>query len=464
MSAATDPKQEESGFLMVVKWILLRLWAFPTVAIIVIGSCFFVGLIVGQRWGQLVLCCIVITAAYLGDRLLLSGKLLRTYRAWANAHTAVHRVRLIWPDLMQRLGLSYRTPDGALQFPRVRQVEDNNGRLRIVFDSLSTQHLGDFDNLAERFRTAFGGVRVSLVERAAGTYELNVIRTDPLVNGFTVTPEACLPGDTMSAQFGIAESGYQLRLPLDQNHALFGGIPGAGKSVALNVAMSSIANEPAVQIIGIDCRRGMEFTDWSPRLSALAIDQESALDLLRDVKKIAIARADALTASGYRKQADKGYTVDEPLFVVVIDECAELFDTSTPEAKKLSSELVGLVSQIIRVYGRAGGISMVLATQKPTTDAIPSIIRDNVSFRVAFRCKTPEQARAIFGDSASSSISPTRIGHEQKGYCVFEDERANHVMGRSAFVSAESVRQIATASASLRRPLSDFIPTSDDVS
>lgn len=453
-----EPSVIEQALRMFFKWALLRLWAYPTVAALIFGSLVLLGLVIGQRWLQLLGLLLVVGGAYALDRYLLQGRALASYRRWASARALKYKVRFMWDDLMDDLRLLMKYPNGHISRPRVVAVEDSNGAIVVIFDCLATQHLGDFESNAERFRTAFGGLRVSFKELAPGRFQMRVTRSDPLSTGTTVTASAARRGTTAGVPFGVLDTGAPMVLPLDQNHSLLGGIPGAGKSVSLNVALSGIAFDPAVQIVGVDCKEGIELTDWTPRLSALATDQESALAVLKDVGRMATLRARAIRDAGYRKQSDKGYTSEEPLWVIVVDECAELFDTSTPEAKKLTGELVGVISRLIRVTGRAGGISVLLATQKPTVDAIPSIIRDNVSYRVAFRCMTQEQVRAIFGDSGNGVVSPVSISSEQKGYCVVKDSESRLVMGRSAFIAEDTVRQIASGSSFLRRPLSEFLP------
>lgn len=58
-------------------------------------------------------------------------------------------------------------------------------------------------------------------------------------------------------------------------------------------------------------------------------------------------------------------------------------NTDTKAAKEFSNSLRDLIAR-----GRAAGIIVMLAAQKPSADTVPSAIRDLVGLRLAFRCAT----------------------------------------------------------------------------
>ncbi|HEV2360167.1 MAG TPA: hypothetical protein VGS21_00550, partial [Acidimicrobiales bacterium] len=145
-------------------------------------------------------------------------------------------------------------------------------------------------------------------------------------------------------------------------------------------------------------------------------DLEEASDALDALRREMEARFGRLLARRSRKveQGDP-----EPIVVVVIDELAfYVAGTDKRQSQDFSDRLRDIVAR-----GRAAGIVVVAATQKPSTDLIPSALRDNFSFRLAHRCATRDASDTILGagwaslDYSASSIDPAQRG---VGYLLAE--------------------------------------------
>lgn len=295
------------------------------------------------------------------------------------------------------------------------------------------------------------------VQRARpGHVWITPVSADPLATSVTLTPDSLHPAvDLSSVPLGMTEDGDVWSLPLDQTSSVFGGVPGAGKSVAINVLLANVSHRPDVQLIGIDLKGGLELGDWEPRCAAVAFDQAAALSVLDRLHLLHKARMQLLRTAGYASMANHGYSVDHPLYLVVVDEAAELFspEGSSKEAKVLASDLLAQTSRIVRLC-RATGIVVLLATQKPTADSLPTIIRDNAPAKTAFRCTTAEQAVSILGDAArSAEFAPTDIGIAEKGVAVTADADGVLRRVRSFYISEVSRRAVVAATAHLARPL-----------
>lgn len=335
---------------------------------------------------------------------------------------------------------------------------------------LRGQVADSFSKSAQMLADAWSVPSVRVVQESPSEVQLTLVVTDPLNRSLEVTLDSRPAGSPEGVAVGVTESGDPLFFPLDQANSVVGGIPGSGKSVCLNALLAGITARPDVQVIGIDCKAGVEFYDWQPRLSAFAQDQESALEVLQALDELGKRRLNSLRGSGFKSQSRKGYTVGEPMIVVIIDECAELFiaEGSSKEAKARANDLQVLVSRGVRLY-RAAGISYVLATQKPTTDVIPSVIRDNCRFRLAFRCTTEEQAVAIMGSEIrGSDVSPVAIpdGSQFKGYAVLGDDAGAYTRGRGYFIEESTCQELALNTAAHRVPLDEIAiggPSSGDL-
>jgi S-DNA-T family DNA segregation ATPase FtsK/SpoIIIE len=127
-------------------------------------------------------------------------------------------------------------------------------------------------------------------------------------------------------------------------------------------------------------------------------------------------RYGVLLSSGLRK-IERGSTFG--LHVVAIDELAFYMRGGTKDERtELSETMRDLISR-----GRAAGMIVIAATQKPSNDIVPTYVRDLFSFRMALRCTTPEASDTILGQGwakegfSASTLDPTSRG---VGYLLAE--------------------------------------------
>lgn len=321
------------------------------------------------------------------------------------------------------------------------------------------QTVEDWEEASTALATSFQAKEIRVFAGDPGTVRLVIVLHDPLQESRVLEAGYRFDSTTERAEIGVWEDGSSLLFRLDQNNSVVGGVPGSGKSVSLQVLGCSVARLPQIQTVGIDLKGGVEFGDWNARWAAISSDQTSAVEILEQVDEIGQARMRSLAGTGYRSMSQKGYTVDEPMILVMIDECSELWEVEGPdkEDKERAARGKRLVSKGIRLW-RAAGIFYILATQKPTTDVLPSIMRDNCSQRMAHNCTTAEQAVAILGEQArSASVLPTALNASQRGYLVSAVEGADDFQkGRSFRVDPDVVSTVVRQTSHLRRPLADL--------
>jgi S-DNA-T family DNA segregation ATPase FtsK/SpoIIIE len=101
--------------------------------------------------------------------------------------------------------------------------------------------------------------------------------------------------------------------------------------------------------------------------------------------------------------------------------------------------------------GRAVGIIVVAATQRPSSDIIPTSLRDLFAWRVAFRCTTDVSSDIVLGHGwaargwSSNTISPNNRG---SGLIIAEDGIPERI--KVAYLSDEDCQRIARYAAALR--------------
>jgi S-DNA-T family DNA segregation ATPase FtsK/SpoIIIE len=106
------------------------------------------------------------------------------------------------------------------------------------------------------------------------------------------------------------------------------------------------------------------------------------------------------------------------LIVVVIDELA----LYTQGKGKARDQFVDLLRDIV-ARGRAAGIVVVAATQKPASDVVPTSIRDLFGYRLALRCSTRDASDTVLGAGWATegySASEFDPAHRGVGYLLAE--------------------------------------------
>ena len=196
-------------------------------------------------------------------------------------------------------------------------------------------------------------------------------------------------GKDVSGEFKYADLA---RMP----HLLVGGSTNSGKSVCLNVIISSIlyrATPREVKFVMIDPKRvELSLYDGIPHLLAPVIkDVKQAAGILRSLLKEMEERYDRFARLGTRNIEGFNNRVPPserlPFIVLVLDELADLMMQQGAEVETSICRLAQLA--------RATGIHLVIATQRPSVDVITGTIKANISSRIAFAVATQVDSRTI---------------------------------------------------------------------
>ena len=266
--------------------------------------------------------------------------------------------------------------------------------------------------LAEPLAVALGArsVAVRRDRQRAARAELLVDYRDPLAGEATVWPWT----DTPRCRFadglplGVDEEGAVVAVSLVGHHLLLGGEPGAGKSNALSLVVATAALDPTVALWCFDGKL-VELAPWR-RVARrfVGADVAEALSVLRELRADMDDRYRRLLEAGQRKVTPGS---DLGLVVVVIDELALYLQGRSKERDELADALRDLVAR-----GRAAGIGVVAATQKPAADVIPTAIRDLFGYRLALRCATRDASDTVLGAGwAAKGYSADDIDSAQRG-------------------------------------------------
>ena len=189
-------------------------------------------------------------------------------------------------------------------------------------------------------------------------------------------------------------------------HILLGGSTGSGKSVLLKLLLMQALHKGAEVYIA-DFKGGVDFPKvWHEkcRMCFTEEDLRNTLDrLVEDLER----RKSTFKALGCSNIDAYNETAEQPLprLIFACDEVAEMLDKTGAdnERKKLLAQIENKLSTIAR-QGRAFGIHLILATQRPDATIIPGQIRNNMDFRVCGRADSVLSQIILDNTSAAEQI------------------------------------------------------------
>lgn len=183
-------------------------------------------------------------------------------------------------------------------------------------------------------------------------------------------------------------------------HLLIAGATGSGKSVCLNALICSLllkAKPHEVKLLLVDPKRvELAVYEGIPHLLApVVIDPKQASGALRwTVREMEsrfkrFADRGARNIDGYNRMVLQEESTEEPLpyIVTIIDELADLMMVAKGEVEESICRLAQM--------GRAAGMYLVIATQRPSVDVITGLIKANVPSRIAFAVSSGVDSRVI---------------------------------------------------------------------
>ncbi|MBB6170726.1 hypothetical protein HNR23_000786 [Nocardiopsis mwathae] len=243
---------------------------------------------------------------------------------------------------------------------------------------------------------------------------------------------------------GLDTLGAPLTIRLVGRNILVAGEPEAGKSVAAGLPLAAAALDPNVRIFGIDAKQ-VEFALWAPVMERVVYnDVDDAIDLLDSLIAEMDERYAKLRAEGMRSAVK---SLGWPVNLLAIDEMR--FFTAHPDKKKRDRFNAALIDLIAR--GRAAAFPVLTATQKPSTDVVPSSIRDLIAYRWAMRCSTRDASDTILGAGwASEGYSASRIDMADRGVGLLLAEGGIPAEVKSAYLDDDAIKGIVARGAGLR--------------
>ncbi len=290
-------------------------------------------------------------------------------------------------------------------------------------------------------------VRVRRDPDNAARSTVAVVRRDPLAAmGALAWPLAEVERCSLWEPIPVAvdEDGQPVTVRLPERNVIFGGEPGAGKSVAQSLPVAAAALDPDVELYLFDGNQ-VEFAPWAACATrTVGPDMGQAVAVLGELATEMDARYAVLLGEGRRKIAPGDGL---RLIVVAVNELA--FYTATGDRKQRTEFADRLRDLVAR--GRAAGIIVLAATQRPSSDVVPTSLRDLFGFRWALRCSTPDASDTILGRGwATNGVTATDVPAEARGVGYLLAEGGTPVRCKSYYLDDDTIHAIAARAALLR--------------
>ena len=237
-----------------------------------------------------------------------------------------------------------------------------------------------------------GGQIILKIQNKSRNYCSIFSFSDDIIKGRT--------GCNLPLIIGENENGKKLYIDLTKTpHLLIGGATGSGKSCFINnCILSHIFRGGDSSLLLIDLKK-VEFSIYEniPQLaSPVCYDSKTAVNLLKNLCFEMDRRYTMLKTAGYRNISEYHASGGKMnYYTLIIDELADLVLSD----KRIEPYLIRLAQ-----LGRAAGIHLILATQRPDSVVLSGLIRANIPSRVCFAVQKATDSRIILDTAGGERL------------------------------------------------------------
>ncbi|MCA1025700.1 AAA family ATPase [Cytobacillus kochii] len=203
-------------------------------------------------------------------------------------------------------------------------------------------------------------------------------------------------------------------------HMLVSGTSGSGKSVFVNTVITTLllsVPSDRLNLYLIDPKFvELSVYETFPQTKKLVTDMMDSLVLLNKICIQMDKRYELFKEQGVKNIQDYNQKEDNriPYMVIVIDEFADLMITN----KTVENYIIRIAQK-----GRAAGIHLILATQRPSVDVVTGLIKANMPVRISFKVASGTDSRTILDKTGAEKLMGKGDGIAKIEGCLNELER-----------------------------------------
>ncbi|MCI0821744.1 MAG: DNA translocase FtsK [Chloroflexi bacterium] len=274
-------------------------------------------------------------------------------------------------------------------------------------------------------------VGIEVPNRSSATVAIRAVMESPAYRSLAER-------DGLPVALGLASAGEPVVVDLvDMPHLLIAGATGSGKSVCISSIIASLITHRGpsdLRLMLVDPKR-VELTPFNgiPHLvTPVVVEPDRVVRLLRGAIQEMLRRYRLLEDAGVRniQSYNRSPKAAEhlPYFVICIDELADLMMSSAFDIEQVLCRLAQL--------GRAIGIHLVVATQRPSVDVVTGLIKANFPSRIAFAVASQVDSRTILDTVGADRL----LGRGDMLFLSSDAPKPRRVQG--AFVSDEETERL----------------------
>lgn len=323
--------------------------------------------------------------------------------------------------------------------------EENTGGQRVRVDTILNREKDIALALASpslRFEAPVPG------ESVVGIEVPNSHPTQVTLRSVMDTPEweAFAKTAALPVPLGLGSGGEPVMADLSRMpHTLVAGSTGSGKSVCMNAIITGLilTKTPLeLRLIMIDPKR-VELTPYQgiPHLyHPVIVESDRAVIVLRSLVDEMMGRFRQLEQAAVKNIASYNEKMGDqmPYLVILVDELADLMLTAAGDVERLLVRLAQL--------GRATGVHLVVATQRPSVDVVTGLIKANFPSRISFAVMSQIDSRTILDSTGAEKL----LGRGDMLYMPIDKPKPARVQG--AFLNDHEIEGVVSAWQSMGGP------------
>ena len=311
----------------------------------------------------------------------------------------------------QRIGMTNSAGEVPMLLTRTQDKRHSNMEI-LEFDAVGIP-LTEWEKERGYIEAALNVNIVKIIEgRNKRRILLHVVPADSGLPDFIEWNDGYLIDDDSTLILGKSQLGLESVDLSKIPHILLGGSTGSGKSILLKVLLVQSLKKNAIVSIA-DFKGGVDFPKiWHDKCK-MCFDEDTLLTLLTELTDELERRKKLFRDTGCANIGDYNKRSAVPLqrHIFACDEIAEVLDKTglTKEQK----ERIGLIENrlsIIARQGRAFGIHLILATQRPDANILSGQIRNNIDCRVCGRADTILSQIILDNTTAAEQIPKHKAG------------------------------------------------------
>lgn len=343
------------------------------------------------------------------------------------AHREAARIRRQWRRLARHVGLSLRddiptfledlfrpanaAPKVKIRTPALLKVKTDEWGVSVQFRPIPGVGLEEFEKKLPHLRNQWGMGRAKVDQPHPRVIRVRAVRTDPLVQRIDLNTPIRLPSHLAFVPIGISDFGETVKAHIESSTGIgVFGAPRRGKTSLVLGMMAALSKHPEFAFVLADGKTstGWEGDYYDMGHRCLAVIGDSVEEYNQLIKAVEAERINRQTRIRPELKVpniwDVGPSPEWPILVVVVDEAHSYFEQISPATdpkikarNAIAAENAYITQHCVKKCGSVG-IWFIIATQKPTSDAVPTGIRANLTQRTCLGVQEETVAVAALGE------------------------------------------------------------------